>query len=96
MIAMAVGMSLDVVIAYIHSLIHPFEVPENKLQVNCILFMLGLLQILLNAIALNMLFKYKLKSSTLVLGLFLPQSLIIGHVYGTSYVKTGLLPPSEV
>ena len=83
---LGIGMMMDVILSQLHEYIHPLETPGNYIA-KVYLVLLGFAQILTNIQIVYLLREYKLNTTLVTVGLFIPQTLVLSQIYGTPYTK---------
>jgi hypothetical protein len=90
-LGLGIGTSLDYLLSELHSIIHPYEVDSSKPLAMSYLVLLGLFQIFINIIIIHISQKMEIVGGLFMMGLFIPQSVIITSIYGTPYVSQNVI-----
>lgn len=86
LIAVFMGIILDFIMFQIYTLTTPdyfVSIYRQKLWIG----MMGLFQLFLNLIVIGMLRSYKFNGPLMIIGLFVPQSLLFKELYRTTYIE---------
>ena len=83
-IAMGVGVMLDFILFQFNNLVNPTEVTK---QTRYYIVLIGSLQIILNLIIITIMKRFNFGGALSVMGLFIPQSIVLKKLYKKSYAE---------